>query len=91
MNGHGKSDDSAVPMKLPNKGGGTSPSTEGAEGRESAKGNPVQQNRVLTQWRVTLQHALERIRQAVNACALDLRQEPSGVILQAGICAGGAG
>ena len=63
MNGHGKSDDSVVPMKLPNKGGGAPSSTEGAEGRESAlggvvaeeglttppKGNLVQQNRVRTQ------------------------------------------
>jgi len=44
MNGHGKSDDSVVPMKLPNKGGGAPSSAEGAEGRESAKGNLVQQN-----------------------------------------------
>jgi len=49
MNGHGKSDDSVVPMKLPNKGGGAPSSAEGAEGRESAKGNLVQQNRVRTQ------------------------------------------
>jgi hypothetical protein len=32
------------------------------------KGNLVQQNRVRTQWRENLQHALERIRQAVPAC-----------------------
>jgi len=66
MNDHGKSDDSVVPMKLPNKGGGTPSSAEGAEGRESAKGNLVQHNRVRTQRRDTLQHALERIRQAAK-------------------------
>jgi group II intron reverse transcriptase/maturase len=66
MNDHGKSDDSVVPMKLPNKGGGTPSSAEGAEGRESAKGNPGQQNRVRTQWWDALQRALERIRQAAK-------------------------
>ena len=66
MNGHGKSDDSVVPMKLPNKGDGGPSSAEGAEGRESAKGNLVQQNRVRTQRWDTLQRALERIRQAAK-------------------------
>ena len=66
MNGHGKSDDSAVPRKLPNKGGGAPSSAEGAEGRESAKGNLGQQDRVRTQWWDTLQRALERIRQAAK-------------------------
>lgn len=67
MYDHGKSDDSTVPMKLSNKGGGAPSSTEGAEGRESAKGNLVQQNRVRTQRReCDLQHALGRIRQAAK-------------------------
>ena len=66
MNGDGKSDDSVVPMKLPNKGDGGPSSAEGAEGRESAKGNLVQQNRVRTQRWDTLQRALERIRQAAK-------------------------
>ena len=66
VNGHGKSDDSVIPMKLPNNGGGAPSSANGAEGRGSAKGNLVQQNRVRTQWRDTLQHALERIRQAAK-------------------------
>lgn len=51
MNDHGKSDDSTVPKKLPNKGGGAPQSAEGVEGRESAKGNLFQQSRVRTQWR----------------------------------------
>ena len=66
MNGHGKSDGSVVPMKLPNKGGGAPSFAEGAEGRESAKGNLVQQNRVRTQRWDALQDALERIRQAAK-------------------------
>ena len=66
MNDRGKSDDSVVPMELPNKGDGKPSSAEGAEGRESAKGNLVQQNRVRTQRRDTLQHVLKRIRQAAK-------------------------
>jgi group II intron reverse transcriptase/maturase len=66
MNGHGKSDNSVLPKKLPNKGGGAPSSTEGVEGRELAKGNLVQQNRDHTQRWDTLQHALERIRQAAK-------------------------
>ena len=64
MNGHGKSDNCVLPKKLPNKGGGAPSYAEGAEGRELAKGNLVQQNRDHTQRWDTLQHALERIRQA---------------------------
>ena len=48
MDDHGKSDDSTVPMKLSNKGGGAPSTAEGVEGRESAKGNLAQQNRIRT-------------------------------------------
>jgi hypothetical protein len=82
MYDHGKSDSLIVPEKLPNKGCGTPLSAEEVEERGLAsggvvspslattppKGNLVQQNRVRTQWRENLQHALERIRQAVPAC-----------------------
>jgi len=68
MYDHGKSDSLIVPEKLPNKGCGTPRSAEEVEERGLAKGNLVQQNRVRTQWRENLQHALERIRQAVPAC-----------------------
>ncbi len=54
MYNHGKSDSSILPEKLPNEGGGTPPSAEGAEGRGLAKGNLLQQNRVRTQWREAL-------------------------------------
>jgi len=73
MNDHGKSDGPVLPRKLPNKGGGAPQPAEEAEGRGPAKGNLVQQNRVRTQWRDALQHALERIRQVAeksSACAL---------------------
>jgi len=66
MNGHGKSDGLIVPEKLPNKGGGAPRSAEEVEGRESAKGNLVRQNRVRTQRWDALQDALERIRQAAK-------------------------
>ncbi len=39
MNGHGKSDDSVVLMKLPNNGCGAPQSAEGVEGSGLAKGN----------------------------------------------------
>ena len=80
MYDHGKSDSLIVPKKLSNKGDGAPRSAEEVEGRESAsggvvteeglttppKGNLVQQNRVCTQRRITLQHALERIRQVLD-------------------------
>ena len=66
MNERGKSDSLIVPGKLPNKGCGAPRHAEGVEGRGLAKGNPVQQTRSRTQSRKDLQHALERIRQAVR-------------------------
>jgi len=62
MHDHGKSDSLIVPKKLLNKGCGAPRSAEEVEGRGLAKGNLVQQNRVRTQRRDALQHALERIR-----------------------------
>ena len=49
MYDHGKSDSSILPEKLPNKGCGAPRSAEEVEGRELAKGNLVQQNKVRTQ------------------------------------------
>ena len=70
MDDRGKSDRPVLPGKLPNKGSGAPLPTKEAEGRGRAKGNPAQQTRCRTQWRVDLHHALGRIRQAVNvACA----------------------
>ena len=58
MNDHGKSDRPVVLEKPPNKGSGAPQSAEEVEGRGRAKGNPAQQTRGRTQWRETLQHAL---------------------------------
>ena len=62
MNGHRKSDSSAVPEKSPNKA--IPMAAEEAEGRELAKGNPRQQNASRTQRRAGAQNALEQIRLA---------------------------
>ena len=65
MNERGKSDSLIVPGKRPNKGCGAPRPAEGVEGRGLAKGNPIQQTRSRTQSRQDLQHAMERIRQAL--------------------------
>jgi len=64
MDGHGKSDRPAVPVKPPNNAG--QPAAEGAEGRGLAKGNPRQQNAPRTPSRTSAPHALERVRQAAG-------------------------
>jgi len=64
MNGHGESDRSVVPTKLPNKGG--EPLAEVAEGRDLAKGNTSPQNALRTQGRASVHSARERVRQAVK-------------------------
>ena len=63
-NGDGKSDSSVVPEKPPNKAG--RPAAEAVEGRELAKGNPVESNTPRTQRRDGVPSALERIRQAAR-------------------------
>jgi RNA-directed DNA polymerase len=64
MNGHGKSDRPAVPVKSPNNTG--QPVAEGMEGRGLAKGNPRQQNAPRTPSRTSAPSALERVRQAAR-------------------------
>lgn len=68
MNEREKSDQPAVPTKLPNKGKGEMPRpAEAVEGRGWAKGNPSQGDTSRTQSRVKVKDvpsALERIRQA---------------------------
>lgn len=66
MNGHGKSDRSIRPEKLPNKGDGAPSPAEGVEERDRAEGNLNQPPRHRTQSREELQEALERIRQAAK-------------------------
>jgi RNA-directed DNA polymerase len=64
MNENGKSDNSIVPEKSPNKAG--HPAAEVMEERELAKGNPCKQNAARTQSRIGAHSALERVRQAVE-------------------------
>lgn len=62
MNGYGKSDRSVLPGKPANKVGNSA--AEQVEGRDLTKGNPRQLNTSRAQSRVSVQSALERIRQA---------------------------
>ena len=64
MNGHGKSDSSIVPEKLPNE---VSLETEEVtEGRGLTKGRPLEQNTLRTQGRRGVHSAFERVREAVQ-------------------------
>jgi len=64
MHGHRKSDSTKVAMKPANKNG--KPDAERAEPRVEAKGNADQQNTHRAQDRISVPHALERIRQAAK-------------------------
>jgi len=64
MHGHGKSDSAIVAKKLANKTG--RPAAERVERRVEAKGNADQQNTRRAQDRISVSHALERIRQAAR-------------------------
>ncbi len=64
MNGHGRSDRPAVPVKSPNNAG--QPVAEGMEGRGLAKGNLRQQNAPRTPSRKGAPSALERVRHAAR-------------------------
>ncbi len=64
MYGQGKSDRPVVPAKSLNKAG--SPVAEGMEGRGLAKENLPEQNALRTLSRVSVQSALERVRQAAK-------------------------
>src|SRR5918994_5446411 len=65
MNGQGKSDRPAVPMKSSNNAG-PEPAAEGMEGSGLAKGNLRQQNAPRTPSRDGAPSALERVRQAAK-------------------------
>ncbi len=64
MNGSGKSDRPAVPVKRPNTAG--QPAAEAAEGRGRTEGNARQQNASRTRRRVDAPSALERVRQVAR-------------------------
>ncbi len=65
MHGHGKSDSAILAKKLANKVG--QPIAERVERRAEAEGNADQQNTRRAQDRISVSHALERIRQAARA------------------------
>ena len=64
MNGGGKSDSAVVAGKPTNKAG--QPAAESVEPSAEAEGNASQQSTRRTQSRVSVSHALERIRQNRN-------------------------
>jgi len=66
MNEREKSDNPIVSKKPANKTGRGRPVAEPVEKRGLAKGNPNQQTSRRTQGRERLQHALDRIRQAIR-------------------------
>ena len=74
MNGRGKSDSAIVAGKPTNKAG--QPAAESAEPSAEAEGNASQQSTRRTQSRVSVSHALERIRQSVRKKKKLRRQIP---------------
>src|SRR5213083_1820159 len=74
MHGREKSDSAIVAGKPTNKAG--QPAAEQVEPRVEAKGNASQQSTRRTQSRVSVSHALERIRQSVRKKKKLRRQIP---------------
>src|ERR1039457_5793704 len=64
MHGHGRSDSAIPAKKLANKTG--QPVAEQVERRAGAEGNADQQNTRRAQDRISVSHALERLRQAAR-------------------------
>jgi RNA-directed DNA polymerase len=91
MHGREKSDSAIVAGKPTNKA--VSTAAEPVERRAQAKGNASQQSTRRTQSRVSVSHALERIRQAVTKKRFAVthpRREPYARIGPVRFCAGGA-
>jgi hypothetical protein len=94
MNGYRESDSPIVSEKPSNKTGDNKPVAERVEKRGPAKGNSVERNKDRAQNRGTLPSEPTRIRQnmfIINFARYYPRQEPSALVVHAGICAGGAG
>jgi hypothetical protein len=93
MHATGKSGGDVASMKRTNKGAqpdnSGQPPAEFVEKRSPAKGNPG--NACMDGWCNGYPVQEYDTHTHINAFASDLRQEPSAVILHAGICAGGAG
>ena len=93
MNGYRESDSLIVSEKPLNKTGNNKPVAEKAEKRRLAKGNSVERNKDRALNRGTLQSETTRIRQSMltnNFARHYPRQEPSALVVHAGICAGDA-
>ena len=93
MNGYRESDSPIISEKPSNKTGDNKPVAEKVEKRGLAKGNSVERNKGRALNRGTLQSEPTRIRQdmSINNFARHYpRQEPSALVVHAGICAGGA-
>ena len=88
MHDREKSDSAILAGKPTNKA--VSTAAEPVERRAEAKGNASQQRTRRTQSRVSVSHALERIRQTVKALPSHPRWEPYARIGPVRICAGGA-
>ena len=89
MNGYRESDSLIVSKKSLNNMRDNKRMAEGMEKRRLAKGNLTRRNRGRALNRVTLQSESVQIRQ--ETVRKDPRQEPSALVVHAGICAGGAG
>ena len=94
MNGYRESDSLIVSKKSLNNMRDNKRMAEGMEKRRLAKGNSVELNKGRALNRGTLQSEPTRIRQSMftnNFVRHYPRQEPSALVVHAGICAGGAG
>ena len=92
MNGYRESDSPIVSEKLSNKAGDNKPVAEKVEKRGLAERNPSKRNRNQTQSWIFLPNELDRIRYAAGRHTRQYsKQEPSALVVHAGICAGGAG
>ena len=87
MNGRGESDSAIVALKLANKAqppaersAGEPCAAEPVERRAGAKGNANQQSTRRTQSRVSVSHALERIRQTGTKNALPSHTPKVGAV-----------
>jgi hypothetical protein len=90
MNGYRESDSFIVSKKPLNKIGDNKPMAEEVEKRRLAERNPSKRNRSQAQNWVILPNELDRIRHSAMYARHYLKQEPSALAVQAGICTGGA-
>jgi len=91
MNGYRESDSPIISEKPSNKTGDNKPVAEKVEKRGLAERNPSKRNRNQAQSWIFLPNELDRIRYAAGTHTRQYsKQEPSALVVHAGICAGGA-